>query len=513
MKSFEDKQSGAPRRAAAAFLMVLGVVGASALSAPINASAVRELSMNESRASASEPGTIRVSQANSLTLKMNLPAVVNGVPDTNIFSMEMDKVLDANGLSQVVSTGVSFVRRSELKWKDVEAVEGQYNFAALQNNGIEQEMINAAQNNLKLIMIVRTAPDWAHQFTDTTCGPIKPSKRAAFGNFMNALVARYSKPPFNVKYWEIWNEPDVDPGLFTAAQRLDYPFGCYGNADDPYYGGREFGELLKIAYPRIKAADPTAVVMNGGLLMGCAPLGPGIGCESRTPPSSPLQSKFFEGMLISGAGNSVDIIAFHAYDNYRGALGVYGMGGYNSAWNTTGPAIHNKAAFLRQLLVRYGLPNKPLMNTEGGLGCPTDSCATDPTFESTVAYYVPQMFAAALAENLVANNFYGTTNPWNNSNLLRGDLSPKPGFNAMKVAVVQFSGARFVQRITTYPNAHVYELTRRGRKLWIVTSKTGGNVTIALPSTPSSVIDSLGVNVTPAANLTVGPNTLYVLFP
>jgi len=52
---------------------------------------------------------------------------------------------------------------------------------------------------------------------------------------MSELVTRYSKPPFNIKYWEIGNEPDIDPSLIAPTE----PFGCWGDQNDEFYGQRE----------------------------------------------------------------------------------------------------------------------------------------------------------------------------------------------------------------------------------------------------------------------------------
>jgi hypothetical protein len=84
---------------------------------------------------------------------------------------------------------------------------------------------------------------------------------------MHDLVARYSVPPYNVKYWELWNEPDVDPAL-AGLIGGDIPFGCWGDSTDPYYGGGYYAEMLKAVYPRIKAADPQAQVARGRIALG-----------------------------------------------------------------------------------------------------------------------------------------------------------------------------------------------------------------------------------------------------
>jgi hypothetical protein len=78
---------------------------------------------------------------------------------------------------------------------------------------------------------------------------------------MYDLVSRYSVAPYNVKYWEIWNEPDIDHTIFTS----DSTFGCWGEQSDALgFGGGYYAQALQAAYPQIKAADPEAQVCSAG---------------------------------------------------------------------------------------------------------------------------------------------------------------------------------------------------------------------------------------------------------
>lgn len=424
----------------------------------------------------------------------------------------MLRVEDNDGLAHVTDAKLSWIRRNALLWSDVQPTEtGGYNWSAVA--ALEQEMINASTRGMKLILIVRGIPSWAQQNAGTACGPIRLDKVSKFGDFMHEAVKRYADAPYNVKYWEIWNEPDVDPAVFSPTDRQSAPYGCYGNLADPYFGGGRFGDMLKVVYPRIKAANASAIVISGSLLMDCIPLSPTTGCGSRNPAGNPLPSRFLEGMLRSGAGTAFDILGIHAYDNYRGAVGAYGMGGFNSAWNLRGPVIHAKSDFVRSVLATYGLGSKPIINTESGIGC-GDPCDT-PNYDLTMAYYVPQAYAATLAERLRGNVMYSTTSTWFSTNLLDPvTLAPRPGFTALAYAQSKFEDARFTQYITAYPNVRIYELTKgNGKRMWIAVSANGANHAITLPSTPAAISNSLGASVTTSQNVTVGLNTLYIEWP
>ena len=129
---------------------------------------------------------------------------------------------------------------------------------------------------------------------------------------MHALVARYSVALYNIKYWELWNEPDIASSNFPG----DNLFGCWGDPNDPYYGGGYYADMLREVYPQIKAADPQGQVLVGGLLLDCDPR-LGAGCEKVKNNNQP--SKFLEGILRKNGVPFFDGVSFHAYDYYLGS--------------------------------------------------------------------------------------------------------------------------------------------------------------------------------------------------
>ena len=126
-----------------------------------------------------------------------------------IFGAEMYAIDAGGGLNQMAAANMSWVRRNAVVWSSIESTEGTYNWSAMA--GLETELQNASSKGIQVILIVRSTPEWARKIAGTgpSCGPISQGKLPAFGNFMRALVARYSVPPYNVKYWELWNEEDA----------------------------------------------------------------------------------------------------------------------------------------------------------------------------------------------------------------------------------------------------------------------------------------------------------------
>ena len=415
----------------------------------------------------------------------------------------------SSGFEQMVQAGIDWVRTDNVvSWAGVESVEGKRNWTVLAS--LAQGWQTASSLGIKPIVVVRVTPSWAQEVPGYSCGPIKPDKLGAFASFMNELVARYSVPPYNVKYWEIWNEPDIDYRVPSVTPNNDW--GCWGNQDDAYYGGGVYADMLKVVYPQIKAADPHAQVLIGGLLLDCDPRGSPSVCATVHPadPYADRPPKFLEGILRNNGGPYFDGISFHAYDYYlSGNLGVYANSNWRSVWNTTGPVLIAKTQFIQSLLMQYGVSGKFLMNTEVALIC--GSCS-DSTFETTKAYYVAQAYTAAISQGLRANLWYSVLG-WRNSGLLNADLSPRPAYTAFQFASSELRDAAFVREITEYAGVKGYEFQRGDRRIWILWSFDGSTHSISLSGVPLAgwrVHDTSVTPVTPAASMDVTLNPLYL---
>jgi hypothetical protein len=484
--------------------------------------------------------------ADSLPYTLYLPLISNHFPLETVFGVEMDHITTSGGLDQVAAANTTWVRRNGVLWADVEPDEGTRDWNVLA--GLEQELRDASANNLQVILIVRKTPGWAQKVPGYSCGPISGEELVAFGNFMYDLVSRYSPPPYNVKYWEMWNEPDVDPALASYIGGDSIPFGCWGNSDptDLYYGGGYYAEMLKAAYPRIKAADPQAQVLVGGLLLDCDPRGSPSICDTTGHDNRP--PKFLEGILLKNGGPYFDGVGFHAYENFDNALGHYSLWTWNSAWNTTGSATIAKARFIEEVLDTYNISGKFIMNTEtaivcGGFDDPPGQppCDSEPTsaFEQTKAYYVTQVYAAAIAESLRANIWYSVLG-WRNSGLLRSDLTwlqkafasefrptaqnsglltssgtPRPAYFAYQFARSELIDASFVGDIGSADIGGVtgvkgYKFNRGDRTIWLLWSLDGAEHSISFSVLPHAIFDTFGNSLPSSSPLTVTLMPLYI---
>ncbi len=325
---------------------------------------------------------------------------------------------------------------------------------------------------------------------------------------MNALVSRYSQPPYNIKYWEIGNEPDVDPSLVGGHSG----FGCWGDPNDPYFGGEYYAEMLKASYGQIKKADPQAQVLVGGLLLDCDPNHPPETSKDSGEYRDCSSARFLEGILKNGGGDYFDGVSFHAYDYYSNQLGKYGNTNWHSAWNETGPVLVNKVKYIRNLLSRYGQANKFLVNTEVALICGRDGseapCQSE-DFELTKAYYIAEANAAALAQSLQANIWYSLTG-WRASGLVDKSRQPNLAYQADKFSAAQLKDASFVAELQDFPGVKGFEFERNGTKLWILWSLDGENHSIKLPSTPDHLFDLFGETLAVSPDLTITSAPVYL---
>ncbi len=437
-----------------------------------------------------------------------LPITIKNLTSRTIFGIDLNDKSDA-AINKLKEANASWARRYAIKWASVEQVEGQYDWKALE--WLDNLSLQANANGFTLLPIVSQTPDWAQQIAGYPCGPIKADKLYAFGEFMYQLVLRYSYPPYNVLYYQIWNEPDVD---YRWAPSPDTPFGCWGNNDEPnYYGGEYYADVLKVIYPRVKAANPQAQVVIGGLLMGCNPNLP-LYCTYH-------QSKYLEGILYHygdmDGKNYFDAVAFHAYSDYNGNFGQYVNGGWYALWNNVGPVVIEKARFIKQVLANYGAYNKKLFATEIALRCgpgeQAPSClAYDENFEITKAYYLAQAYAASIAEGLEAAIWFDLSGTWRRVALLNTDLTNRYAYLAFKVARNSLKSGEFIGEVTEYAGTKGYKFWVDGYEVWLLWSLDGNAHQITLPKTPVSSWDVLGAPLGYGSTFTLTISPVYLRF-
>ncbi|NJP06048.1 MAG: glycoside hydrolase family 5 protein [Chloroflexaceae bacterium] len=343
--------------------------------------------------------------------------------------------------NQASALGASWLRLNTVSWRGVQAEpDGPYDWSALAN--FERELAAANETGMIPIVIVDDYPRWATRY-ETSCSAITSDRFNDFAQFMTALVERYHQAPYNVRYWEMGNEVDIDPSLVAQ----DNFFGCWGDIEDTYYGGEHYGEMLKVVTPAIKQTDPNALVMIGGLLLDR----PNTTISGRGKPE-----RFLEGILEAGAADSFDIVAFHTYPWFRERRVDSDLTDYR--WSLLGGGVIGKATFLRDIMARYGVDKPLFLNETALLGF-----IHEESFYQSQADHIVRMAIRAASIDIQAFCWYTLhNNGWFSGGLLDGSNQPRPAFIAYQQLIERTSGLGTPVRTNDYGDTvEAYRFTNR----------------------------------------------------
>jgi hypothetical protein len=442
------------------------------------------------------------------TYRAYLPGV-NSPATPTIFGFEtiLGRLSNPTVRARAAELGATWVRINGLRWDEIEPVQGGgYSAAALEL--LDRDLKAAGELGLTATVIVHGAPAWAQEIANTRCGPIRSDALDDFANFMRDMVTRYSYPPYNVTHWELGNEPDA-PYIGAAGSTTNtMPYGCWGNPNQPDYNGGAYAAMLAAVYPAIKAANPNAQVIIGGLLYGCVP---GSDCGNNEQYKS---STFLDGVLSAGGGAYFDIFAYHSYpfwaDPNASSNEDWDIAGTGNPWAPHGGLLLGKLSFIRAKLAEYGLQQKPIMMNEGALLCYNSDARCGPDgFEDDKASYVIRLFARSSANGLIGSFYYTLDGRgWQDAGLLDGNQQPRPAFTALKhmISLVGKSQGAATNVTAEYGSASDIEAYRfnhgndRVDVIWKIRSTA--TTPISLPASKFiSATTSQGSAITP---LTVG---------
>lgn len=205
--------------------------------------------------------------------------------------------------------GIRLVRYT-VYWNKVEQTEAPGVYDEQELAGYDDAVRRAKESGIELELVVHAEPP----------GSGWPNRHEAyrrFADFMTMLARRYP----SVRYWELWNEMETGFTDLFGARRPDYAM---------FERGRCYAQMLKVAYPAIKQANPQAWVLLGGL-------------------SSGNVGEFIHGMYQEGGRDYFDFMNIHTY----GVPVNWGMMLY--------------AYQARQAMACYGDENRPMWNTEFGI--------------------------------------------------------------------------------------------------------------------------------------------------
>ena len=426
-------------------------------------------------------------------------------PQPSKLGIAIEKFDNESGLAQMLPLQVKWARRSQLlSWRDVEPNEGQYNWSSLTD--LENELLIAKANQIEPTINIQFTPSWAQKVPPYTCGPIRADKFEAFANFMEQVVIRYgSASSYGVHYWQIGNELDVAP---EEVAMPDNPFGCWGDPEDAYFGGGHYAEMLKVVYPRVKAADPQAQIIIGGLLLQCDPYI--TASQPDCTDSKRMKSGLFlEGIMREGGGNYFDVADVHSYALLRLDLPQKMHSYYDWSRGVGGTGLPEKVRFMRREMGKYGYSDKPLMAGELALKCeePTAECY------DIGAAFIPRVYAETYHLDLLNGIYFALISEFKFKGLLLPDLTPKPAYHAFEFMSSQLTESRYERPVDNYQGVSGYLFEKPDLKeVAIIWSTDGLEQTITLPSNIVSAFDKSGTPlITVSDQLAVDWSPIYLV--
>lgn len=250
------------------------------------------------------------------SMSINTAGTTTAIADSNVWGMvqaDVDKTMD-----MIAATHVTAVRLL-IPWAGVEATQGTLDWSS-----IDKTVNSAASRNLAVVGLVNSTPKWAVGSNGGQYLSGAPASADVYADFVAQFVSRYRGKLAAV---EIWNEPNA----VTFWTPKPDPAG--------------YVQLLKASYPKVKAIDPSIVVLAAGL--GSVE---SLGSLSINPVA------YLTQMYAAGAKPYFDAATFHPY-NYNLKFSA-GMGKANSPLQ--------QLVGMRQVMMANGDDSKKIWSTEYG---------------------------------------------------------------------------------------------------------------------------------------------------
>lgn len=289
--------------------------------------------------------------------------------------------------------GVSLVRNHYV-WPEVEKEKGVFEFAAHMDRYVDV----MTQNGLDFVHVLCYGNDLygANNLPQSYHWYLNQSDDfyAGFEEYSYQMANRYGLNGTNqIKYWEIWNEPNPMFDIDIAAE--------------------QYMRIVQAAYTGVRRADPNAYIMLGGI--------------------SRVHYEFLEACLKRGAADYIEGIAFHPYRESTFPEDAFKPMNYGATVELKSYA--EEIEYLRDMISQYTDKDLELWITE--IGFPThDSFDNVPkdirVSEIQQAKYLGRVFLQNLGLGLERviwyrfhdSRFYGLTD--------KGSFSPRRGLTVLE---------------------------------------------------------------------------------
>ncbi|GAB4278963.1 MAG: hypothetical protein Kow0080_30950 [Candidatus Promineifilaceae bacterium] len=385
-----------------------------------------------------------------------------------LFGMQVYSSTDPTNkyYNALINSQTSWVR-SRVRWDLVEPTNvapSNYNWNTADAN---LAVAQPANGGLNVIAVIDFVPNWAQQIPGAVSGPIKSANLNDFAEFVQATVERYDGDGFNdapgqpiIKHWELINEPDGTPNRW----------GFYG---------AEYAQMLKVAYPAIKAADPNAQVLFGG-----------IAYDSFIENGGPFNKSFLDDVLAAGGGDYFDVMNFHMYPLFA------------PYWGEDMTGLPGKTDAIRAKLAEYGL-EKPIVVTEAGWHNSTNIEPVSTGDDEQIALLV-QLVTHSFAKDIKVMIWFMLYDPGDflpDFGLVTNGNPPveKAAFSAYTTAVSMLKNAQYAANVTPthtgtpYLEAHQFTTPQGTLYIaWMSPFDTTTTATFSVPATSVTVFDARG---------------------
>ena len=329
---------------------------------------------------------------------------------------------------------------------------------------MEEWLREADAQGREVVGLIKNTPPWATDdvpYGGVPRGLYEPvdDPDNLWAVFVRRLVTYYSER--GVHRWIIWNEPDIEPGVYGNEWA--------GDVEDYY-------RLLKVAYLVVNEIDPQATVHLAGLTYW----------HDVTAGREQYLRRFLEVVMGDPEAPEhdyfFDVISLHIYFRVE----------------TVASIVHEIDAIQQS----FGL-DKPIWINETNAAPTLDPewPVNRPQFQIDLeqqAWYIVQAYALGFAAGAESIGIYKLTDvqlpPGGESfGLLRPDMSERPGYYALQTAVDVIGGFRDVQmeESDTY---YVVTFTRPEGVTRVLWARTPQVVTLSLPATAAgaTLVQAMG---------------------
>jgi hypothetical protein len=219
--------------------------------------------------------------------------------------------------SKSMFSGVRLWASQGTTWRDIQPTADEFNFSAL-----DAHVNSASAKGFEIVLTLGQTPRWASSRPNEggnmgMGAAAEPREMSAWAKYVFAVVSRYQG---RIAAYEVMNEPRVpeavapwSPGFFSGS-------------------AGKLVEMTRITRDVVRSIDPKAKII----------------CPSMDGAEHGL--KRLAVFLAEGGGEYCDVIGFHLY------LSTLRL-----------PELRHLIGRIQQIMVKYGVGDKPLWNTETGI--------------------------------------------------------------------------------------------------------------------------------------------------